>query len=148
LPRASPVHAVEAGEDTGMTHHTSVREDTMTSNSEVPTTVNIAGLSLADVLAALYNSARKRGALTDWLGLPHYDRAGTVSMTPDDATGILQKATAPVRIVDVENRRLDVDLSRDEFDPSPYDSFNGTGRARLVIDMLRRHGHGHVASLG
>ncbi len=91
-----------------------------------PQTIDLRGLDKALVLAALYNGATPIGA-------------GFLEYTPNPMT--IEEATAELEITPVfdylNGRALKVDLSGDVLNPRGYDSRNGEGAARVLIDSLR-----------
>src|SRR3990172_917298 len=89
--------------------------------------ISIAGLDKADVLAALYNTARPQG-----MGFFHYTPD---PMTKEEAAELLKSGTY---FDYVKGRVLKVNLAGDEFDPWGYNRDNGETAAELVIAVLRR----------
>lgn len=89
--------------------------------------VNIEGLNVAKVLAALYNASRPRG-----MGFLSYDPK---PMTEEEAWALLNK----IRHFDyLKGRALQVSLDNaKEFDEWMYDRANGSGAAQAVVDQLR-----------
>jgi len=89
--------------------------------------ISIAGLDKADVLAALYNTARPQG-----MGFLHYTPD---PMTKEEAAELLKSGTY---FDYVKGRVLKVNLAGDEFDPWGYNRDNGETAAELVIAVLRK----------
>lgn len=92
--------------------------------------MNIAGLSKAAVLAALYNASRPQG-----MGFLQYNPA---PMTEDQAKGILDGGTT--RFDYLMGRVMKIDLSKDEVDTWGYNRDNGQDAAENAVDALRRSG--------
>src|SRR3990172_3014512 len=89
--------------------------------------ISIAGLDKADVLAALYNTARPQG-----MGFLHYTPD---PMTKEEAAELLKSGTY---FDYVKGRVLKVNLAGDEVDPWGYNRDNGETAAELVIAVLRK----------
>lgn len=91
-------------------------------------TIDISGLSKADVLAALYNASKPHG-----LG---FLQATPEDMTPDEAATLLQEDTY---FDYLKGRIMKVDLGDGEdkeFRPWLYDRDNGSGAALRAIQPL------------
>lgn len=89
--------------------------------------MDIAGLSKAKVLAALFNSAKPLG-----LGIIHY-KVNRV-MDEKEAAELLEEQT----YFDYhEGRLMKVDLSEDEVRTSLYNRDNGEGAAEAAVDAIR-----------
>ena len=86
--------------------------------------INIAGLSKAAVLAALYN-----GTLSTRM-------QAVLAMTVDEAQAFIDENDGSLRFDYVKGRPLKVDLTRDEFNEARYDRDAGPGRAAEVIKEL------------
>lgn len=115
--------------------------------------VAIADLTKELVLASLYNAATPRG-----LGFTHYDARPmdstlahhVINVRGGDLPHMLHKLhpesfglPAPCHTLAFDylfGRPLKFDLSPDEVDVESYDGIHGNGRARLVVDILRRTG--------
>jgi hypothetical protein len=98
----------------------------------VTDTIDISGLSKAQVLAALYNASSPGG-----MGfLPAAMTPG--DMTVEQAQEILQRQTD---FDYVNGRSFKVDLTGDILDPWLYDRDNGgPGTAEMIIERLRSTG--------
>jgi hypothetical protein len=92
--------------------------------------VSIAGLNKAEVLAALYNTARPQG-----MGFLHYDPA---PMTTEVAQAILDLGVTSFDYL--KGRVMKVDLSGDDVDPWGFDRDNGHGVVEAVVHTLRQGG--------
>ena len=89
-------------------------------------TVNIAGLDKALVLAALYNAAKAQG-----LGFLHFTPQ---DMTRDEAAALLESS----KYFDYLNGRvMKVAIDGDELRVGLYDRDNGAGAAERAIAPLR-----------
>lgn len=95
----------------------------------VDSSVSIAGLDKAEVLAALFNGARAQG-------LGFLDPLSSKEMTREDAAEILGGRNDHYFDY-LRGRVMKVDLSTDSVDPWGYDRDNGQGAAQSVIDSLR-----------
>lgn len=84
-------------------------------------------MNKAEVFAALYNAAKPKGA-----GFINYDPR---SITPEEAVEIT-KGDFDISFQYVKGRVMKINLSGDEFDPSGYDSENGSDTSQYVIDAL------------
>jgi hypothetical protein len=89
--------------------------------------IDISDLNKADVLAALYNSAKPLG-----MGMLHYDPK---PMTREQAEGLLKGNDLYFDYV--KGRVIKVGLKGDSFDPWLYDRDNGEGAAQQAVDGLR-----------
>ena len=89
-------------------------------------TISLLGLNKADVLAALFNAAMIRDLKKQSTRIK--------AMGREEASELLKKSS----FIDViDGRSLKIVLSGNVLDPSYYDSLNGDGLARKVIDGLR-----------
>jgi len=88
--------------------------------------INLKGSDKAEVLAALYNSARPLG-----IGRLHYD---PTPMKRDEAEPII--AENGYYFDYLKGRVMKVDLSGDDFDPRLYDRDNGPGTARKALSDI------------
>ena len=89
--------------------------------------IDISKMNRADVLAALYNSARAQGlGLLQWTDAP---------MTRDEARSLLDGQTY---FDYVRGRVMKVDLRGDILDPRLYDRDNGQGAAAAALEDLGR----------
>lgn len=107
--------------------------------------MNIAGLSKARVLAALYNRARPQG-----MGFLHYD---PTPMTEEEAQKVLGEGDDLTRMFGGESvgrlrgrplffdylkgRVMKIDLSGDEVDTRLYNNDNGQGAAEETVQAIR-----------
>lgn len=89
--------------------------------------MNIAGLSKAAVLAALYNAAQTQGR-----GFLRHDAQ---DMTEDQAQEILDGGQTDFDYL--KGRVMKVDLSGNEVDTHLYNRDNGPNTAETVIEALR-----------
>lgn len=89
--------------------------------------VNIAGISKAKVLKALYDKAHPLG-----LGFLHYVPG---PMAIEEAEQLVEST---LYFDYVHGRVVKVDISGDEFHPGLYDRDNGEGVAQRVIDGINR----------
>ncbi|MCK9567394.1 hypothetical protein M0R72_00425 [Candidatus Pacearchaeota archaeon] len=87
--------------------------------------IDISKFNKADVLAALYNSARAQGLGNLW-HIP-------ADMTREQAEHIL---TLSLSFDYLQGRVMKVDLSGDSFDPFLYDRDNGEGAAQAALSKL------------
>jgi hypothetical protein len=98
--------------------------------------IDIKGIDKADLLAALYNSARQQG-------MGFLNSRGASSMTKDEAQKVLSDGgwltNLPGRVYfDYLNGRvMKVDIGGDTLEPWLYDRDNGQGAAARVIADLR-----------
>lgn len=119
------------------------------------TTIDIRGLSRADVLAALFNAAEAPRLL----GALHF-RKGPYVMTREDADRFVALADAAnsryggsllygerILFIDyLHGRRMKLDLTdSDSIDSWQYDESAGEGTAQKVIDRLRATGEVYAA---
>jgi len=94
------------------------------------TTVSIAGLPRAAVLAALFNNSHQQG-------MGFLQPRGAQPMTVEQAADIL--AATPHGYFDyLHGRVLKVDLSTDDVDPYLYDRDLGPGALARAVDQVRR----------
>ena len=90
--------------------------------------INIAGLSKAHVLQALFNASRQQG-------MGFLDRSGARPMTLEDAASYTDDGRLYFDYL--RGRVLKVDISGDGFAPHAYDRDNGAGAAARAIAQLR-----------
>lgn len=95
-------------------------------------TVSIAGLNKADVLAALYNAARP-------VGLGIFARKSE-PMTREQAQELLDTGVPSLYFDYVHGRPLKIDLADDELNTRLYNRDQGDGAAERVITELRERG--------
>ncbi|MCX3059604.1 hypothetical protein [Streptomyces beihaiensis] len=93
------------------------------------TSVNIAGLDRAAVLAALYNASKPQG-------LGFLDPRSIAPMTAQRAAEVLAEAGQDPYFDYLQGRVMKIRLS-DELDPRLYDRDNGDGACAAAIDGLR-----------
>lgn len=111
--------------------------------------MNIAGLSKAKVLAALYNHARPVGMSSydmdeeraEELLKPQEKLENWLSIL-DDAIGmaggtIIQKCDPPLFFDRLQGRMMNIDLTSDEVDTTGYNEINGKDAAEKIIQTLR-----------
>lgn len=91
-------------------------------------TINIAGLSKAKVLAALFNASRQQG-------MGFLDSRGAKPMTEEDAAAVIQ--AQGLYFDYLRGRVMKVDLEGDELHPWAYDRDNGAGAAERAIASVR-----------
>ncbi|MGD0976791.1 MAG: hypothetical protein ABR875_00655 [Minisyncoccia bacterium] len=91
--------------------------------------MNIAGLSKAAVLAALYNASRPQG-----MGFLHYDPKPMTEKQAQQLLGNGHRAYFDY----LQGRVMKIDLSKDEVDTWGYNRDNGTNAAENAIEALRR----------
>lgn len=95
-------------------------------SGEIMKLIDIKNLNKAEVLAALFNSAKpKEGKLKNYNSHPMSTGFARFLIRQQKSFGLL------------EDRVLNIDLSGLEFDPSQYDLHNGEGAAERVIKSLR-----------
>ena len=95
--------------------------------------IEIGDLDKADVLAALYNTAKMQGR-----GV--LDPGGSMQMTREQAAERIARSGLDFGYPGYVNGRvLKVDLSGDTFDAWLYDRDNGEGKAARVIANLREN---------
>jgi hypothetical protein len=90
--------------------------------------VNIAGLSKAKVLMALFNASRQQG-------MGFLDARGARLMTEDDAAKVIEEQGLYFDYL--RGRVMKVDLSHDKLRPFAYDRDNGHGAAERAIAAAR-----------
>lgn len=90
--------------------------------------INIAGLSKAKVLKALYDSAKPQG-----MGFLHFQPG---PMDIEEAERIVSERFGCNQDY-LKGRVLKIDISEDEFDPRLYDRDNGEGAAYRAIEGIR-----------
>lgn len=89
--------------------------------------ISIKGLDKAELLAALYNSARTQGR-----GLLQHDPK---PMTKEEAQKILDTQGSDFDYL--KGRVMKIDLSGDSVDPWLYDRDNGSGAVERIVGGLR-----------
>lgn len=101
--------------------------DTDPMEKQQMTTVSIAGLSKAKVLAALYNRSKQQG-----MGFCH--ARGSLPMTEDQASAELERST---NFDYLHGRVMKISLDGDELYTGLYNRDVGQGAAEQVIAQLR-----------
>jgi hypothetical protein len=91
--------------------------------------IDLTGLDKAEVLAALYNSARSQG-----LGRLHYDPE---PMTRAQAAELLDGEGESAYFDYLQGRAMKVDLGGEALDPRLCDRDNGEGAAERALAPLR-----------
>jgi len=99
--------------------------------------MNIAGLSKAAVLAALYNASRPQG-----MGFMHYD---PTPMTEGQAQQILDGGTTYFDYL--MGRVMKIDLATDEVGTWGYNRDNGANAAENAVEALRRSGNANASDI-
>ena len=99
--------------------------------------MNIAGLSKASVLAALYNASRPQG-----MGFLHYNPA---PMTEAQAQEILDGGATYFDYL--SGRVMKINLAKDEVDTWGYNRDNGTNAAENAVEALRRSGDSNAGDI-
>ena len=94
--------------------------------------MNIHGLDLSSVLAALYNAASSGG-----LGLGQYDPA---PMTTKEANQLLKKFGARPYFDFIRGRSMKIGLGDEEINTKWYNVYNGAEAAESAIAILRETG--------
>ena len=92
--------------------------------------MNIAGLSKAAVLSALYNASRPQG-----MGFLHYDSS---PMSEGEARALLDSGCT--RFDYLKGRVMKIDLTEDEVDTWGYNRDNGEKAAEIAVEALRHSG--------
>lgn len=94
--------------------------------------MNIAGLSKAQLLAALFNYAMPPAL--------RFMSTKSEPMTTEQADRIIKQMLhdkRPLKFDSIEGRSLNIDLSSDETDPTRYNLYNGRATAEHVVASLR-----------
>ncbi len=98
--------------------------------------INIQGLDKAEVLALLYNNTKTVGMrLFDQSA--HNDQSGLTMTIERAKKEIIENPR--LRFNYLYGKAIQVDLSKDSFDPTLYDRDNGPGLAKVLIASLRKN---------
>lgn len=92
--------------------------------------MNIKRYNKAEIFSELYNGSKPLG-----LGVIEYNPS---PMTKEEAQSILEECGANLYFDYLKGRVMKVDLSGDELDLFLYDRDNGEGKARSIIEKLKR----------
>lgn len=91
--------------------------------------VDITGLDKAEVLAALFNASKQQR-------IRRSDASGSSAMSLEDARLIVESGRMDFEYL--RGRVMNVDISKDSFNPGLYDRDVGPGAAAYAIDILRK----------
>ena len=94
--------------------------------------VDITGLPKDRLLIALYNKAKPidTSSASSYAPLPYRKAKGLV--------GLKLQRNQPLAFAQMNDKRLDIDITDNEFDAKAYDRHNGAGSARLMVAKVAR----------
>ena len=95
--------------------------------------IDITGVDKALLLAGLFNSSKSPG-------MGFFSKGANTEMTAEAAQNHInnqERTTGKLKFDYLDGRYMKVDISGDELDPSQYDSVNGAGATRRVVDSIK-----------